>query len=626
MAQKDNEPNLSIPKLDNKKALQSLWRAFAYLKPYKRIVVGVYAIMLVINLMNVLIPQFIRWIIDRGIIVRDLQLLGWSVLGLLGLVLLKGVLTFFQGRSTEVASQSVAYDLRNAIQTKLTQLSFSYHDQTETGQLLSRTLSDVERIRFLTGRAVFRIVDTLVLFTGTAAILAWMNPRLTLLALCTMPLLVYRALKFGSQYRPLSVAIQEQLATLTSRVEQNLRGTRVVKAFAQETVQTEAFEKENQAWFNLAALAARLQGFNTPLLDLIANIGTVFIIWYGGSLVIQQQLTLGELVAFSTYLAQLTGPVRFLGMIIPAIAMASASAERVFEILDAQSEVKNLPDAVPLPASQGHVRFDQITFAYADGHTVLKEIDLEAQPGQIIALVGPTGSGKSSIINLIPRFYDPTAGRILIDGHDIRQFTLQSLRSQIGIVLQETILFAASIRENIAFGRPEASEAEIIAAARAAQAYEFISQMPEGFDTYVGERGVTLSGGQKQRVAIARALLTDPRILILDDATASVDTGTEQLLQKALDRLMQGRTTFVIAHRLSTVRRADMILVLDKGQIVDRGRHETLLRDSAHYAEIYRRQLQPQETALAGPPQTKPRRRAKPKRGPLTQLPGGQRP
>ncbi len=576
-----------------------LWRCFHYLRPYWRQTAGAYLALLGITALALTIPQFIRWIVDRGIRGGDLHLLGWAVLALLGLTLVKGVLTFLQGRWTETASQGVAYDLRNAIHRKLSALSFSYHDRAETGQLLSRAVQDVERIRFLTGRAFLRLMDGTVLLIGTAIMLVVMNPHLALLALATMPLLAHRALYFGRRFRPLSLDIQQQLAVLTTRLEQNLRGARVVKAFAQEEAEIIRFDRENERWFNLAAQAARLQAFNMPLMDLIANAGTVFIIWYGGLLVIRGQLTLGELVAFSTYLAQLIQPVRRLGMIVSAVAQAVASGERVFEILDAASEVQDAPDAVPLPPVRGHVRFERVSFAYFGRHRVLQDITFEAQPGQVIALLGTTGSGKSTIINLIPRFYDPTEGRITIDGYDIRHVTLNSLRAQIGIVLQETTLFAATIRENIAFGRPDASEEEIIAAAQAAQAHSFIMEMPDGYDTHVGERGVTLSGGQKQRIAIARALLKDPRILILDDATASVDTETERLIQMALERLMRGRTSFVIAQRLSTVRMADLILVLEKGRIAACGTHDELLRTSGLYAEIYHRQLKPSDQPSA---------------------------
>ena len=568
-----------------------LFRCLSYLRPYWRWTAGAYLALLGINALALTIPQFIRWIVDRGIREQDTALLLWSVLALLGLTLLKGVLTFVQGKLTETASQSVAYDLRNAIHRKLAALSFSYHDRTETGQILSRAVQDVERIRFVTGRAFLRLVDGVVLLMGTAVMLIWMNPQLALLALCSVPFLAHRAFYLGRRLRPLSLAVQQQLAVLTTRLEQNLRGARVVKAFAQEDAEIARFERENDRWFNLSVQATRLQAINVPLIDLIANASAVVIIWYGGQLVIQGQLTLGELVSFSTYLAQLVQPVRRLGQIIPALTQAAAAGERVFEILDAESEVRQAPDAVPLPPVRGNVRFEHVSFAYFRRHRVLTDITFEASPGQVIALLGATGSGKSTIINLIPRFYDPTEGRITIDGYDTRTVTLSSLRDQIGIVLQETMLFATTIRENIAFGRPNACEQEIVEVARAAQADAFIRQMPNGYDTLVGERGVTLSCGQRQRVAIARALLKDPRVLILDDATSSVDAETEQLIQQALERLMRGRTSFVIAQRLSTLRMADLILVLDKGRITARGTHEELLRTSGLYAEIYHHQL-----------------------------------
>jgi ATP-binding cassette subfamily B protein len=377
---------------------------------------------------------------------------------------------------------------------------------------------------------------------------------------------------------------------LTSRLEQNLRGARVVKAFAQERAEIGRFDRENEKWFDLSARSIELESVNIPLLHLIANVSSVLILWYGGWLVIRSQLTLGELVAFTTYPAQLVQPVRMLGMTVPLQAMGAAAGERIFEILDTVPDVRDAPGAKPMPPIKGQVCFERASFAYGK-RPVVKDITLEALPGQVVALLGQTGSGKSTLISLIPRFYDPTSGQVTIDGRDIRQFTLNSLRSQIGIVLQDTTLFAATIRENIAFGSPGATEDRIVEAAQAAQAHEFILQMPGGYDTHVGERGLTLSGGQKQRVAIARALLTDPRILILDDATSSVDTGTEHLIQKALERVMQGRTTFVIAHRLSTLLRADLILVLDKGRIAARGTHETLVQTSDLYAEIYRRQF-----------------------------------
>jgi ABC-type multidrug transport system fused ATPase/permease subunit len=419
--------------------------------------------------------------------------------------------------------------------------------------------------------------------------------------LTIVPILTLAALEFGRRYRPLSLVIQQQIAEITARLEQNLRGARIIKAFAQEDAEIERFGEENRRLFRYNMAAARMRAFLLPLLVLIAGAGTLLSLLYGGRLVILGALTIGELVAFTTYASQLQVPIRRLGIVTSGVAQAIAASERVFEILDTRSEVEELPGARPLGPVRGHVRFEQVSFAYFGLQQVLQEIDFEAQPGEVVALLGTTGSGKSTVINLIPRFYDPTQGRILIDGRDIRMVTVSSLREQIGIVFQDTRLFATTIRENIAFGRPDASEREIVAAAQAAAAHEFILELPQQYDTLVGERGMTLSGGQKQRVAIARALLKDPSILILDDATSSVDVETEAQVQAALSRLMKGRTSFVIAQRLSTIRQADQVLVLDRGQIAAWGRrtaehtaHDELLRTSGLYAQIYERQLRPQ--------------------------------
>ena len=574
--------------------LQVLRRAYSYLRPYWKQTAGAYASLLLMLAINALIPQFTRWIIDRGIIGKQVNVLTWSVLALLGLMLLKGVLNYFQGLFTETASQNVAFDLRNDLQRKLTRLSFSFHDQSETGELLSRAVQDVERVRFLTGRATLRILEASLMLVITAVILLSMDLRLALLVLITMPLLVLQALRFGSRFRPLSMQVQKQLAVLTTTVEQNLRGTRVVKAYNQEEAEIERFERENDRWFVLSNLSARMQSINLPLLFLIANLGMVAIIYYGGSQVVNGGLTIGTIVAFISYVGQLVDPVRRLGMIIPAVAIAGSASERIFDVLDTVSEVRDAPDAAPLVNVNGRVRFENVSFSFGR-NCILNDVSFDILPGQRVALLGLTGSGKTSIVNLIPRFYDPTSGRILVDETDIRKVTLQSLRGQIGIVLQETTLFAATIRENIAFGNANAGEEDIVRAAKAAQAHEFILQTADGYNTKVGERGVTLSGGQKQRIAIARALLLNPRILILDDATASVDTGTEHLIQLALAELVKGRTTFLIAHRLSTVRNADLILVLDSGAITAQGTHEELLASSDVYRSIYNQQLKKQE-------------------------------
>ncbi len=568
-------------------------RSFSFLKKYRYIAIGVFALATVTNGLAVLIPQTIRWIVDAGIVQQNINILLASLLGLLMLTVVKGLVDFALGRGTEVASQGVAYDIRNAIYEKLSSLSFSYHDSAQTGQLLARSISDVERVRFLTGRALLRLYQHSALLILTFVALLLMNAQLALLSMMLMPLMAYVAFRFGRIYRPLSLDLQHKLAEMTTVLEQNLRGAKIVKAFAQEDAEIERFEAENRAWFGLAQKQVHTQTTHIPLLDFIASLSTVAIIWLGGRLVIENSLTFGELVAFTTYLGQLISPVRRLGVIIPAVAMASAAGERVFTILDAESEVTDAPDAIALPPIQGRVRFQDVSFSYFDQNQrqVLDKLNFEAEVGEVVALLGATGSGKSTIINLIPRFYDVSGGRILVDDYDVRAVTQNSLRDQIGIVLQETVLFAATIRENIAFGLNGVSNEDVVEAAKAAQAHDFIAAMPDGYDTNVGERGVTLSGGQKQRIAIARALLKDPRILLLDDATSSVDTETERLIQIALERLMVGRTSFIIAQRLSTVRMADKVLVLQDGRIAAAGRHEELLHRSGLYAEIYYRNL-----------------------------------
>ena len=577
-----------------------LLRGFGYLRAHWQVVAGGYLLVLVISILATVNPQLIRGIVDRGIADNDTQYLTWAVLGLLGLTILQGILGFFQGRWIEQASQGVAYDLRNQLYRKLSSLSFSYHDRTEAGQLLARAMHDVERMRFLAGRATMRMLEAVVLLLVTTIAIVAMNPRLALLSMISMPILLVQAYYYSKTMRPLWRDIRDQISSMTSWVEQNLRGARIVKGFAQEDAEIARFDKENATWLELSRQSVWIRALNDPAVVMLVNVSTIFIIWYGGRLVIQGGLTLGELIAFNAYIGQLAGPIRMLGRMVPFLTEAAASGERIFEILDAESDVKELPDAVDLPDVKGHVVFENVSFAYLGRKKALQNINIDVPPGQIIALLGTTGSGKSTIINLLPRFYDATEGRITIDGYDVRDLTLDSLRGQIGIVLQETTLFAASVRENIAFGRPGASMEEVVEAAKAAQAHDFILEMPKGYETRVGERGSTLSGGQKQRVAIARALLKDPRILVLDDAMSSVDTETERLIQRALESLMQGRTSFVIAQRLSTVRMAHQILVLDRGQIVARGTHAELLHASGLYADIYERQLRPQEVAALG--------------------------
>ena len=511
---------------------------------------------------------------------------------------LRAVFAFLQAYWAERNSQSVAFDLRNDLYAKIQRLSFSYHDQNQTGQLMIRATDDVEKVRLFLGQGLLQLVGAFLLLSGTLIIIFTTNARLALYTLWIMPVALILFLIFASATQPLFRVVQQRLSALNTILQENLAGIKVIKAFTREPKERQKFGEAADNLLNQQIKIARLFTFLFPLIFLIANLGQATTLYVGGQQIVRGTLTLGEWQEFSLYLIYLFMPIAQFGFIITQFGQAAASAARIFEILDTKVDVADRPGAVELPKVEGRVKFEDVSFRYyAGGDPVLKNVSFEAEPGQAIALLGATGSGKTSIINLLPRFYDPTEGKITIDGHDLREVTIESLRAQIGIVLQETTLFAGTIRENIAFGRPDASLEEVTAAAKAAAADEFIQSFPEGYDTAVGERGTTLSGGQKQRIAIARALLLNPRILILDDSTSSVDLVTEAHIQAALDKLMKGRTSFIIAQRISTVINADQILVLDKGEIVARGRHEDLLEDNEIYAEIYNSQLLGEEKA-----------------------------
>jgi ATP-binding cassette subfamily B protein len=520
------------------------------------------------------------------------RLLITSAVAILVFALLRGVFAFLQTFTAERNSQSVAFDMRNDLFSKIQGLSFSYHDRNQTGQLMIRATDDVEKVRTFIGQGLLMAVGAIILLAGTLIILFTTNFRLTLVALPVLPIALILVMIFGSRMGPLFLEIQKRLDKVNTILQENLSGIKVVKAFTREKDEEKKFDDAADSLMDQQIYVARLFSFLFPLMLLIASIGQALVLYFGGRQIMGGTLTLGEWQEFSIYLVFLFFPAMQLGMIITQMSQASASATRIFGILDTDNEVKDKPDATSLPQVEGRVKFEEVTFRYFNsGEPVLKDVNFEVQPGQTVALLGATGSGKSTIINLLPRFYDPSEGRITIDGHDLRDIKLESLRSQIGIVLQETTLFAGSIRENIAFGRTDASFDEIQASCKAAAAHEEILSFPDGYDTYVGERGATLSGGQKQRIAIARALLLNPRILILDDSTSSVDLATEAQIQNALDELMKGRTSFVIAQRISTVMNADLILILEKGQIAAWGNHAELLETSEIYAEIYSSQL-----------------------------------
>lgn len=520
---------------------------------------------------------------------------------IVGFAIMRGFFSFVQTYMAELTSQGLAFDMRNEIFSKIQRLSFSYYDQHQTGQLMIRATDDVERVRLFIAQGLILAFQALILLVATLVILFLTNWRLTLVIIPILPVSLVLFMSFGAIAQPLFQEIQKRLDKLNTVLQENVAGIKVVKAFTREQHETVRFNESTDSLFDQQLKVSRVFAMLFPVIFLIAQIGQAAILYFAGDQILNGSLALGEYQKFSLYLVYIFLPLGQLGFIISLMAQASASADRVFDILDAKSDVEDAPNARRLEHIQGRVVFDNVAFRYFNSsEDVLKDVSFTAEPGQTIALLGSTGSGKTTIINLIPRFYDISEGAITIDGNDIREVTQDSLRSQIGIVLQETNLFTGTIRDNIAFGRSDATLDEVVSAAKAAAADDFIMEFPDGYDTSVGERGSTLSGGQKQRIAIARALLLKPNILILDDSTSSVDFATERKIQAALDTLMQGRTSFVIAQRISTVRNADQIIVLDKGQIAAMGVHDELMETSPIYAEIFNSQLVDDSTEQKG--------------------------
>jgi ABC-type multidrug transport system fused ATPase/permease subunit len=579
--------------------LKIVLRILSYLKPYWRRVALAYVALFSALALQLYIPQVIAQVIDRGIASRDARFLIRSALLIIGLTLFQGLFNFLRTYLVQYLAERVGYDLRNQLYDHLQQLSFSFYDRSQTGQLMSRATDDINNIRGMLMMSLRALVLAIAMLVAVTVILLRIDWQLALVALAPMPFLIWWSIRFGVVIRPMFLRVQQQFGVMTSALQENIAGSRVVRAFAQEARESERFEAELQELFERNIRAIRLWALSYPLTLMVSGLGLLAVLWFGGYRVLTGALTIGTLVAFNRYLIMLGEPVRWLGFVVNRVARAIASGERIFETLDTRSDIVEKPGALDLRPMRGEVTFDGVSFAYPGARRdALSDVTFTAHPGERVALLGPTGSGKSTIINLLPRFYDVTAGRILVDGQDIRNLTLESLRSQIGTVLQETFLFSTTVRENIAYGRRDATLEQIVAAAKAARAHDFIMAMPKGYDTVVGERGVNLSGGQKQRVAIARALLMDPRILILDDATSSVDSETEYQIQQALETLMEGRTSFVIAQRLSTIKEADQILVLEDGRIVERGTHFELLQRGGYYAEIYDLQLRDQEDVM----------------------------
>lgn len=558
-----------------------------------------YSSMIIATVLNLAVPQIIKAAIDIGLASGEVSaLIGPSAL-ILGIGGVRAVAGYGQRYFGEWLTHRVAYDLRNDYYDKVQRLPFAFHDQTQTGDLMSRATSDIAETERFVGIGMMDLVATLLLLIGVIVAMFLEDSRLAALALIPVPLLVVATIRFGGAIRPKFKSIQEQLAVLSTTMQESLTGIRVVKAFAREPFELNKFDLANDTWFDRRYQVIRMWANNWPFFSFTLSLSIFLLLWFGGPMAMGGVITVGTLFAMISYVLMLNGPVQRLGFLVNLAATAGASAARVFEVIDRPGEIAESQEGYANDHVRGEVVFDRVSFAYQDGQPILYDITFHTLPGQTIALMGPTGSGKSTITNLLLRFYEVTEGNILIDGVESRDWRLSNLRQHIGIVLQDSFLFSSTIAENIAYGKPDVAREEIISAAQAAHAHEFILSFPDGYDTLVGERGVTLSGGQKQRIAIARALLKDPQILILDDSTSSVDTETEHLIQLALASLMKGRTTFIIAQRLLTLKNADSILVLNHGKIIQRGMHDELLAEGGLYKEIYDLQLKDQEEFAA---------------------------
>ncbi len=570
----------------------TLFRALRFVRAYWAFALLGVVFVLASTAADLASPQLIKQLIDEGITAGDTDVIWRNSMLLVAVAAAGGLATFLQGYFSARASHGAAYDMRNTIFDKLQRLSFAYHDKAQAGQLITRVTSDVDLVRDFVGGGLVQAVSAVILLIGAVIVLRRMDPALAAVSFLVIPATITILLLFVRKLGPMFRESQARLAALNTVLQENVAGVRVVRAFAREPFETARFDTANQALLEQGLQVRHVVANAFPLLFSVGTIGVGIVAWIGSAQIVSGNLTVGELVAFTSYLFLLLQPLFVLGFGAQQIARASASSERLFEILDAPEDVSEKPGAVALGRLEGRVEFRDVHLRYpGTDRETLAGISLTVEPDTTVALVGATGSGKTTLVNLVPRFYDATEGAVFVDGVDVRETTLPSLRGQIGFVMQDSVLFSGSVRENIAYGRPDATDTEIRAAATAAQADEFIVALADGYNTRVGERGVKLSGGQRQRIAIARALLIDPRILVMDDSTSSVDSETEAAIRAQLDELMRGRTTFVVASRLTTARKADLVVVLDAGRIADTGTHDELLARSCLYAEIAASQL-----------------------------------
>lgn len=570
-------------------------RILSYIKPYMHRLIFAMFCTIMAAAGNLYIPWIIKDMIDEVLADKNGTMLNWIAASIIAIFVVRGLFWYGQNYLMSYVGQSVIIDIRAAVFKKLQRLSVSFYDKNKTGTIMSYVTNDVNALQSAMVENTIEMITEGFILIGSVVAMIYLDWRLTLFTVCTFPVVLWFMEFFGKKIRKTGGRIQECTAYITSVLQESVASARVIKSFVREDYEVDRFDVENRANFRANMKNAQLMATLTPVVELVAAIGVTMIIWYGGNNVINGTITAGSLVAFLTYAVNISNPIKRLTRVIGNIQKALAAAQRVFMIIDMPEEIAESRDAKQLPEVSGKVEFQNVSFAYDDKGNVITDLSFSVKPGEVIAIVGPSGAGKSTIANLLPRFYDVNKGDIKIDGHSVREVTLDSLREQVGIVPQETMLFNGSVYNNILYGRLDATKEEIEAAAKAANAHDFIMQLTDGYETKLGDRGVNLSGGQRQRIAIARAILKNPRILILDEATSALDTESERVVQEALDRLMVGRTSFVIAHRLSTVKNADKILVLEKGNLVESGTHDELLALDGLYAHLYKIQYRNKE-------------------------------
>lgn len=571
------------------------FRALKYIKPYwkRGLAAGICTIIAAGG--TAYLPFVIKDMVDQVLSEKNTTMLNWIVLSIIVVFVIRGIAYYGQSYLMNYVGQRVIIDIRKAVFEKLQRLSMSFYDKHKTGTIMSYVTNDVSALQSAMVDNVVEMITETVILVASIVMMIYLDWKLFLVTFATFPVVLFFIDSFGKRIRKSGSRIQEAAADITSVLQEVASSPRVIKSFVREGYEVDRFDKENMNNFRANMKYAQLSSTLTPTIEFVAAVGVSIILWYGGNSVINGSITAGSLVAFLTYAVNISNPIKRLSRVIGNIQKALAAAQRVFDVLDLPEDIKNAPDAKALPKVKGDVRFNDVSFAYNENEGVLSHVSFEVKPGEMVAFVGPSGAGKSTVASLLPRFYDAINGSITIDGQDIRKVTLDSLREQVGIVPQETVLFNGSVYDNILYGRLDATREEVEAAAKAANAHDFIMQLPDGYATMLGDRGMNISGGQRQRISIARAILKNPQILILDEATSALDTESERVVQEALDRLMVGRTSFVIAHRLSTIKNADKIMVLEKGQLIEQGNHDELMAMDGLYAHLYKIQYRSKE-------------------------------